>query len=83
MIAKNAPEWWIIIPGLLGAFVCGLIFPTYAILLGEGLGVFILPSDQIMSAAHIWAALVIILGAASAISTLLKVSWTLKVVEGR
>ena len=74
MIAKNAPEWWIIIPGLLGAFICGLVFPSYAIVLGEGLGVFTLPNDQMMSAAHIWAALTITLGAIAAISTLLKVS---------
>ena len=39
LIALNAKEWWLIILGLIGAAVNGSIFPLFAILFGNILGV--------------------------------------------
>ena len=73
MIAKNGPEWWIIILGLVGAVVNGVIFPSFALFFGQVLQVFTLPPNEVLSAIHLWAGLFIVLGTVSGVAIFFKV----------
>ena len=73
LIAKNAPEWWIIILGLIAAAFSGTLFPAFAIFFGEVLEVLALPPGEVLRNVHMWAALFIGVGFISGISNLTKV----------
>ena len=73
VMKANAKEWWIILFGLLGAFVLGTMFPAFAIVFGEVLDVFAQPVDDILDSLHPFAALFIVLGIVSGIAIFLKV----------
>ena len=73
MIELNAPEWYIIIIGMLGAAVNGCIWPAFALLFGEILDVFALPPDEILGEIHLWAGLFIVLGVVSGTGLFFKV----------
>ena len=73
VIKVNAREWWLICFGLLGAAINACAFPVFAILFGEILSVFALPSDQVLNKIHPFAALFFVLGLMNATGHLLKV----------
>lgn len=73
IMKANAKEWWIILLGLLGAFINGSIWPLFSLLFGEILEVFARPADQILSGTHLWAGLFIVLGIVSGGGVFLKV----------
>ena len=74
VIAVNAREWWLIILGVIGAFLAGSVTPIFAIVLGEILEVFTLPRAEIRSAIVLWAAIFLAMGVGSMIGIFLKVS---------
>ena len=74
VLHANAPEWWVIIFGLLGSLILGSIFPLFSVIFGEILEVFARPSSEILDALHLWAALFIVLGVVSGFAAFLKVS---------
>ena len=83
IIAKNAPEWWIITLGLAAAFVSGVLFPAFAIFFGELLDVLLLPPGEVLDGVHLWAGLFIVLAVVSGLSNFLKVSFSYaKPVQG-
>ena len=73
MIKTNGKEWWIIAIGVLAAGVKGMIFPSFSLFFGQILTVFQLPSDEVLGAVHMWAALFVALGVVSGISNMVKV----------
>ncbi len=73
IIAKNAPEWWIIALGLIAAAISGTLFPAFAVFFGEVLAVLALPPGQVLDGVHLWAGLFIILAIASGVFNFLKV----------
>ena len=73
MIKYNAPEWWLIILGVIGAGCNGSIFPIFSIFFGEILAVFSLPADQILGDISLWGGLFIVLAVISAVSVFTKV----------
>ena len=75
----NAREWWLVIPGMLGAGINGSIYPLFAILFGGVLGVFALPADQVFGEIHFWAGMYLMIGVLSGTATFFKVR-TLKLV---
>ena len=84
VIKLNAPEWYIIIIGMLGAAVNGCIWPAFALLFGEILDVFALPPSEILGEIHLWAGLFIVLGVVSGTGLFFKVCVCVCVcVEGR
>lgn len=62
--------------GLLGSLINGSIWPLFALLFGEILGVFARPADEVLSATHLWAGLFIVLGVVSGVGVFLKVHRT-------
>ena len=70
---KNAPEWWIILFGLVAAAVGGCIFPSFAIFFGEVLEVFARPKDEVLDAIHPWAVVFLAIGIGAALSIFFKV----------
>ena len=74
ILAKNAPEWWIIILGLIAAGISGTVFPSFAIIFGEVLDVLVLPPGQVLDGIHLWAGIFIVLAAVSGIFNFLKAS---------
>ena len=74
VIAKNAPEWWVITLGLLAAFISGILFPAYAIFFGEVLEVLIVPAGEVLRSIHVWAALFVAIAIASGLSNFFKVN---------
>ena len=73
MIAKNAPEWWIITIGLIAAFCVSTVFPVYSILFGEILEALSLPSQQILKNIHLWAGIYLLTSVISGIGKFVKV----------
>ena len=73
ILAKNAPEWWIIILGLIAAGISGTVFPSFAIIFGEVLDVLVLPPGQVVDGIHLWGGLFIALATVSGIANLFKV----------
>ena len=73
VMALNSKEWWLIILGMIGAFMAGCITPLFAIVFGEILEVFALERDQIQSSIALWAGLFLAMGAFSGIGIFLKV----------
>lgn len=74
VIAKNAPEWWLIVIGVIAAAINGCLFPAFSLFFGEILEVFTLPPDQVLRNTHLWAALFVALGITSGLSNFIKVS---------
>ena len=74
VIKVNAPEWWLIIIGVLAAMINGSVFPVYSILFGEVLRVFQMPHDQVLDEIDVWAILFLALALASGIAVFFKVS---------
>ncbi len=69
----NAPEWWIIAIGLVGAALSGAVFPSFSIFYGYVLDILARPPDQIFPDIHPWAALFIVIGISSFFSIFIKV----------
>ena len=74
LLKVNAPEWWLIIIGVLAAIVNGSVFPVYSILFGEVLRVFQMPPDEVLEGITPWASLFLALATGSAIAIFFKVS---------
>ncbi len=74
VIKLNAPEWWIILFGILGAMVNGVFYPTFSLLFGEILSVFALPADEVLDEIHLYAGLFIVLGFVAGCATFVKVN---------
>ena len=73
ILAKNAPEWWIIALGLIAAAFSGFIFPSFAIIFGEVLQVLVLPPGMVLDRIHLWGGIFIALAVVSGLSNLFKV----------
>ena len=73
ILSINGRQWWLLLLGTLGAMLVGAVFPLFAIIFGEVLGIFALPSNQILGELHPWAAGFLALGVAAAIGQLVKV----------
>lgn len=73
VIKVNAPEWWLIVIGVLAAMINGSVFPVYSILFGEVLRVFQMPPDQVLDEIDVWAILFLALAVASGIAIFFKV----------
>ena len=73
LMKENAPEWWLIVLGLIGAAVNGAIFPAFSVFFGGALKAFSLPPSLILPNIHIWAGLLLIIAVVSAVSNFLKV----------
>ena len=73
VIAKNAPEWWIITFGLIAAGISGALFPAFAIFFGEILEVFVQPPGRVLDSIHLWAGLFVLLAVVSGLCNFLKV----------
>ena len=74
LLKVNAPEWWLIIVGVLAAMVNGSVFPVYSILFGEVLRVFQMQPNEVLEEITPWAALFLALAVGSAIAIFFKVS---------
>ena len=77
-IMKNLSpsQWGVIIVGTFFSFLNGLVFPSFAIVFGEVLGVFAGPPSEILNDIHPWGATFLGLGFVLAISSFIKVSYT-------
>ena len=73
VIAVNAKEWWMIVLGLFGAAINGCIFPAFALIFGEIVGIFALPPERVQSEMNLYAGLFLVLGFVSATGVFLKV----------
>ena len=73
VIKVNAPEWYLICLGLVGATINAAIFPAFAILFGEILTVFALPRNEVINGVHTYAGLFVMIAVVSAIAHFTKV----------
>ncbi len=62
VIRLNAPEWWMILLGVIASALSGAVFPVFGLVFGEILLVFSLPLDQIVSGVSLYAGLFWVLG---------------------
>ena len=62
LLRSSAPEWWIIILGLLGSAVYGAVYPVLSVIYGEVLKVYASPSDEILDSLHVFASVFIVMG---------------------
>ena len=74
IIKVNAPEWWLIVIGVVAATVNGSVFPVYSILFGEVLRVFQMPKEDVLDEINVWAILFLALAFGSGIAIFFKVS---------
>ena len=74
LMKVNAPEWWLIVIGVLAAIVNGSVFPVYSILFGEVLRVFQESrTDEVVEGITPWAVLFLALAIGSGIAIFFKV----------
>ena len=73
VIKVNAPEWWLIVVGVLAAMVNGSVFPLYSILFGEVLRVFQSQPQDILEEITPWALLFLVFAIGSGIAIFFKV----------
>ena len=73
LLRANAPEWWVIILGLLGSVVYGAVYPALSALYGEVLKVYASPSGEILNRLHLFASLFIVMGVAVGIASFVQV----------
>ena len=76
VIRLNAKEWWIILIGVLASAIGGAIFPVFGIVLGETLGAFSLPVNEVVSGVSLYAGLFWVLGFVAGLGFFIKVSCT-------
>ncbi len=62
VIRLNAPEWWMILLGVIASALSGAVFPVFGLVFGEILGVFSLPLDEIVPGVSLYAGLFWVLG---------------------
>ena len=73
LLKVNAPEWWLIVIGVVAAAVNGSVFPVYSILFGEVLRVFQMPKEDVLDKINLWAILFLALAFISGIAIFFKV----------
>ena len=66
--------WLVVFIGIMSSILNGLVFPSFAVVFGEVLGVFSLPASQVLDEIHPWGATFLALGIVLAVSTFVKVS---------
>ena len=74
LIKLNAPEWWIIILGILAVTVTGSLMPLFAPIFGQAVGVFTKPPNKVLNAVHPWAAIFVVMAGISLLAHFVKVS---------
>ena len=74
VIRLNAKEWWIILIGVLASAIGGAIFPVFGVVLGETLGAFSLPLEEVVDGVSLYAGLFWVLGFVAGLGFFIKVS---------
>ena len=78
----NKQMWCPIAVGTVAALVAGMVWPAMAIVFGEVLNVFSLPSNEVLDNTHRWGATYIALGIVASVSVLIKVSFHVSLWRG-
>ena len=70
---SSAPEWWIIVLGVIGTIMYGSVYPVLSILYGEVLRVFSGSTTEILNSLHLFGSLFIVMGILVGFATLIQV----------
>ena len=62
LMKSSAPEWWIIVLGVIGTIIFGSVYPVLSILYGEVLRVFSGSTAEILNSLHLFGSLFIVMG---------------------